>query len=218
MNKEYIVYSHINKTNEKKYIGITCQKPQDRWGKDGYNYRESKRFWNAIQKYGWDNFDHVILHEGLSKEEACQKEKELIAELETTNSEYGYNIHEGGGLPPVMYGEDNPFFDDHRFAGENHPMYGKKHTEETKKKMSLNHRDVSKEKNPFYGDHRFAGKNHPNAKAIQCIETGVVYDTVTQAERDTGVARQSIAKQIRGTISHAGGLHWKYVSSSLIAS
>ena len=36
-------------------------------------------------------------------------------------------------------------------SGENNPFYGKKHSEETCKKMSEHHRDVSGEKNPMYG-------------------------------------------------------------------
>ena len=97
-------------------------------------------------------------------------------------------------------------------------MYGKKHSEETKKKMSQNHRDVKKENNPFYGDRRFAGKNHPNAKTVVCIETNTIYDTVTEAERQTGVPRSNIAKQIKGLIGHAGGYHWRYLTDSLTVS
>lgn len=37
--------------------------------------------------------------------------------------------------------------------GDNNPFYGKKHSEETRLKMSQNHVDFSKEKHPMYGKH-----------------------------------------------------------------
>ena len=52
---------------------------------------------------------------------------------------------------PKQCGDKNGMYGDHRFAGENNPMYGKKHSEETRKKMSEHHADVSGENNPFYG-------------------------------------------------------------------
>lgn len=58
--KPYCVYIHTNKINKKSYIGITCQKPEHRWGCNGNGYAECPHFWRAIQKYGWDNFDHKI--------------------------------------------------------------------------------------------------------------------------------------------------------------
>jgi group I intron endonuclease len=36
-------------------------------------------------------------------------------------------------------------------SGEDHPMYGKKHTDESRRKISKNHADFSGEKNPMYG-------------------------------------------------------------------
>ena len=53
-------------------------------------------FNNAIQKYGWGNFEHIIFSEALSQKEAEKMEILLIAIFETTNSVLGYNISSGG--------------------------------------------------------------------------------------------------------------------------
>lgn len=97
---DYKVYCHINKINNKKYYGITMQDVKQRW-RNGHNYRpkyekHNSRFYNAILKYGWDNFEHIILYEGLSKKEAELLEQELIHKYNTTNPEFGYNIQSGG--------------------------------------------------------------------------------------------------------------------------
>lgn len=94
IDDNYSVYMHINKINQKKYIGITKNKPEERW-LNGYGYKK-QAFYNAIQKYGWDNFEHVILFDGLSQSEACQKEIDLISYYKTNNKLYGYNISSGG--------------------------------------------------------------------------------------------------------------------------
>ena len=91
----YKVYMHVNKINDKKYIGITRQRPKDRW-RHGNGYKGSWHFQNAIQKYGWDNFEHYILYLNLTKQEAENKEKELISYFNYTNRDKGYNIELGG--------------------------------------------------------------------------------------------------------------------------
>lgn len=92
MNK-YCVYVHTNKVNGKKYVGITSQEPEKRW-KQGYSCNEY--FSRALIKRGWDGFNHDVIMSGLTKEQACQWEKALIAQYKTQNHDYGYNIQSGG--------------------------------------------------------------------------------------------------------------------------
>ena len=73
----YKVYMHKLKKDNRVYIGITKQNLKKRWQR-GIGYAHSTNFYNAILKYGWDDFDHIVLFKDLSKEEAEQKEMELI--------------------------------------------------------------------------------------------------------------------------------------------
>ncbi len=90
----FCVYKHTA-PNDKVYIGITSKNPIYRWN-SGKGYMTNKHFYNAILKYGWDNIKHEILFTDLNKEEACQKEIELIAEYKSNDPKFGYNISSGG--------------------------------------------------------------------------------------------------------------------------
>lgn len=90
----YSVYIHTNKINGKRYIGVTRSKPEKRWA-NGEGYKNQPHFYSAIQKYGWDNFDHFIL-EVDSEELMFQLEKQYIAYYKTTDRRYGYNKSLGG--------------------------------------------------------------------------------------------------------------------------
>lgn len=93
----YKIYVHINKINGKIYIGQTCRKNvKERFGKNGIQYQKCPRFWNAIQKYGWDNFEHIVLIENLTQEIADIVEVELIEKYKSCNTNFGYNLAPGG--------------------------------------------------------------------------------------------------------------------------
>lgn len=129
LENRWKVYVHINKTNGKRYVGITSQKVEYRWNY-GRAYKQNPYFNNAIAKYGWDGFEHVVLFDNLSEEEAKSKERELIAEWNTQNREFGYNATAGGdGLLGYVPSEETR-------ALWSQMRTGTKRSEETKKKMS----------------------------------------------------------------------------------
>ena len=87
---------HTNLINNKSYIGITSQKCENRWGLDGKGYELQPKFYHAIQKYGWDNFQHDILYTNLNKETALKIEADLIQTYDTIKN--GYNVSLYGNI------------------------------------------------------------------------------------------------------------------------
>ena len=145
---EYKVYVHTNLINGKVYIGMT-KNTETRWKSKGIHYKpktgkNNRPFWNAIVKYGWDNFKHEILVDNLSYEDACECEKYLIWLSRARDKRYGYNVSVGGN-GGIIYKE--------------HPrgMKGKTHTEEYKRVLSLR---MSGENNYFYG-RKWTNETHP---------------------------------------------------------
>ena len=195
MEKEqYYVYLHLNKINQKKYYGITSEKnPEDRW-KKGYSH--NPHFSAAIKKYGWDNFEHIIIASNLLKQEAEKLEHELITKEQTNQARYGYNLTSGGGVGVFRHSEESKKIMSEHKKGELNPMYGKQHSEETKLKISK------------------SLQSHPKtSKKILCIETQIIYKSLREAERLTGINHSGIsqAAQEHGTQKTAGGYHWQYV-------
>ena len=90
----YSVYIHTTPSG-KRYVGITAREPEKRWG-HGTGYKHNEHFWNAIQKYTWEEITHDIIMSGLSKEDACAMERTLIERYNTHDPRYGYNLTKGG--------------------------------------------------------------------------------------------------------------------------
>lgn len=89
------------------YIGIT-KDIKKRWISNGIQYKNCSLFWNAIQKYGWNGFNHVVLIDNITKELACIIERELIKKYNTQDSNFGYNISYGGTSGNGLKGENHP--------------------------------------------------------------------------------------------------------------
>lgn len=54
------------------------------------------------------------------------------------------------------------------------------------------------------------GKKPANTKQVECIETGQVFNGLTEAGTSLGINRQSIYMQIKGKLKSAGGKHFRY--------
>ena len=154
-NDNYSVYMHIS-PNGKKYIGITSLVPERRWQK-GRGYKDQSYFYKAIQKYGWDNFKHEVPFTDLTKEEAEQKEIDLIACYQSDNRNFGYNVDRGGNshgktseetkrkISQKLKGRAKPESVRKKLSESNK---GKKRSEETRRKLSETHKG---ERNYWYG-------------------------------------------------------------------
>lgn len=69
-------------------------------------------FYRAIQKYGWNNFEHEVIAENLTKDEACEMEKALIKKLKSNDYHFGYNLSAGGEGNLGLSGFKSPTFID----------------------------------------------------------------------------------------------------------
>lgn len=180
----YTVYIHIF-PNDKVYVGITSQNCEQRW-KNGNGYANNSHLKNAIKKYGWKNIQHVVIRDDMTKEDACQIEKDLIALYDSTNRIKGYNKSIGGELSSL----------------------GFHHTEEAKKrigKASIGRKRtkeaieiVAKAKRKQVDVYDLQGKLIARCKSL------------TEAEKLTGVDNSNISSTCKGKYKQFKGYIFKY--------
>lgn len=119
-------------------------------------------------------------------------------------------------IPTPEEYEEVRIFCHEAMSGENHPMYGKHHTQESREKMSISKKDMyNGENNPFFGKKHsqeniekmkgtHSGKDHPKSRPVYCIELGIGFDSIGIASEKTGVNKRSISYCLDGTQKHAG--------------
>ena len=222
----YCVYQHINKINGKRYIGITKQNPESRWGTDGINYKSSPYFYSAIQKYGWDNFDHEILFNDLTKEEACVKEIELIAYFQTQDKQHGYNIMEGGSAPTIpeemrsvmsekMRGNQNNLghvCSEEKKRKISDAQKGRKLTEEHKTKLSMAKKS-SHHAPPSTETRRKISDAHVK-KQVYCEENNTVYESIQSCAKELRLEPTSVCACCKGKHKSTHGYHLRYYNDT----
>ena len=224
----YTVYQHKNKINGKIYIGITSQKSEDRWGSQGCNYKSSPHFYSAIQKYGWNNFEHNILFTGLTKEQACLKEQELIKEHDLMNRAFGYNSTSGGDIF-VMNEETKQKISQAMMGNQNalgHPcseekkkkirdaQKGRKFTEEHKQKLS----EAAKNRHvPCSEKKKQTLKEKSHKKPVYCEELNKVFESVQECGRQLGIPATNISKLCNGRGKTLKGYHLRYYNDTINA-
>jgi group I intron endonuclease len=179
-----MIYKITNNVNHKSYIGFS-EDAQIRWN-DHINGKGSKLVYAAIQKYGIKNFTFEIL-----SNETVEHEDRYIQEYNTM-SPNGYNLVEGGGLPPNKKGWKPS---EETLSKRRKSLRGIKRTETWRENLS---KSKSGSKNPRYGK-----KEDPaltEARRINQIRTKNLpnYDTYKEAIKlmDDGLSANTVAKQL----------------------
>lgn len=181
----YTVYEHVA-PNGKRYIGITRQRPEDRW-RGGSGYSSQTLFYRAIKKYGWGSFTHNIVASGLSQEDAERMEIALIDKHRSNESSYGYNADMGGGANRELSME-------HREKiGRSH--VGLRASDETRRKISIANTG------------RCRTTTHETRQKISAalkgnkIREGYVTPSETKAKISASLAGHSVSSETRSKIA-----------------
>ena len=201
----YTVYLRTNTVNGKQYVGQTG------------NFRKRQNAWNSLTqkyanhflieeraRYGLDNFTTKVLAEVETQEEAWELEEHYIKELNTLYPN-GYNISiEGRTNSGAPKGKLN-----HR--------YGKKHTDETIRKMS----EVKKGKKRSAETVRKMRESLtgiPNLKLskqvlqidIETDEIVAEFPSMAEVYRQLGFFQSTISKCCNNKQKTAYGYKWQY--------
>lgn len=214
-NSKWTVYKHISPSG-KVYVGITSYPPEKRWGINGYRYLGKTKkgefahpyFAHAILKYGWDNFQHIIIEKDLSEEDAKNLEILLISHYKKLNK--SYNITMGGnGRLGVRF----------------------KHSKETVEKIKLHHRRCQTEATKTKIHNNQIGvkfpewrkkllseaHSHERKKVCQYSLDGVlinIFNSIMDAARQTGTHSGNISSACKGRQLTANGFKWKYYETN----
>lgn len=182
----YCVYKHVNKENGKTYIGLTKHgdNPNIRWRNGlGYFRQQQNHFYNSIKKYGWDGFDHIIVRNNLSQQEAKELEVKLISEIHDSNPELLYNVSPGGDLGCGFKGPENP-------------LYGKKKSPEHVRHMS------ESRKGKFWGE-----TNSPPIPVID-LDSKQIFPSIMACAAHYGIAETMIGKVVNHKNYSTHGHHF----------
>lgn len=193
---DFIFYMHTCHINNKRYIGATTQSSIEKRWKNGTGYRFNKELNSDIHKYGVKSFSSVeLMRKSCTISEAKRTEEMLISHYKP---EYNKSTT---GIKIIS------------------PNANKKAVEKIKEDKETALRVVQSclewQKNNPQKALDIRRKNATKAtnarkKMVVCIETGVVYESASEAARQTGSLQAKITECCRGNRKSTNNLHWKY--------
>jgi len=218
-NKDYVLYCHVNRANQKRYFGITND-VERRWRNCGYYYMHNgqRAFASAIKKYGWNGFEHLIILTGLTRDEACDAEKKYIRDFKTNicryGNHYGYNMTDGGdGVSGRLCSDAHRAKTSKALLGNQN---GLNHTVTNRARQrisaSLLGHTVSEDTRNKISKSLLTNNSNAQRRAVVCLDTDVVYGSIAEAVTKLGIASSSISQCCSKRRKTAGGYHWAYYS------
>lgn len=180
-----------------------------------------QKSWN---KYGKDSFKFCIIEE-CDSNILDEREIFYINHYNTLDRDYGYNLKSGGQNGGSKVSDEvkskmsqaikNSYTDSlkdkrrtdalnywanpenkKRALGDNNGMYGMHHTDETKRKMSLNRSGI-----PSW---------RRNTTPVLCVELNKAFIDATDAGKQLNLDSGGILKVCQGKRKTCGGYHWSF--------
>lgn len=204
---KYTIYLRTNLANGKQYVGQTS------------NFKQRQREWNCLKriyanghidddraKYGFDAWVVKVLAECDNREDAWNLEQRFIKDYNTLWPN-GYNLDSGGEMGKKHSDETKKKMSEAQ-KGEKHPMYGKHHSEEAKQKMSEAHKGT-----------------HHTEEAKQKIREGrskqvyqytldgeliKIWPSTMEIQRELGYFNSNISRCCYGKRKTSNGYIWSY--------
>lgn len=197
---KYTVYKITNLINGKIYIGYTSWTLDKRFKKHitNINTKNPMIIGYAIAKYGIENFKIESIYECENKNEALNKEIELIALHNSRNRNIGYNVSKGG---EEFLRIDNKTTEElakirsEKFKGSGNPFYGKTHDEATKKKIADRpyHKGEEHHLYGIPGPNSFKeGKDHK--LSISITVNGQTFESISLASKELNIPNHKLQK------------------------
>lgn len=199
-----VIYCHRNKINNKVYIGKT-KNVNDRWANNGNKYKTCKKFYAAIQKYGWDNFEHIILEDNIDEDKIDERERYWIKYYDSLNNRY--NLTEGGTGGDCI---SNLPEEKLKKLKEQHRIETLNRGEEWHKKLS------EAQKKAWAEGKRVKKLNSAGSKPVRCVETGIEYPSCAEAMESIGKPRNKsfyIARVANGIRKTYNNYHWEWIKN-----
>lgn len=205
-----LIYKIINHVNNKIYIGKTSNSMERRFKEhisESKKSRSQKRpLYDAFNKYGIENFSIELVEDNLTDEEACEREKFWIANYK---SYIGFD--DCNGYNATLGGDSKHTYD--------YKAICQKYLElqTISKTAEYFHCDVATVRKALKNENISVIKRtkRTNRKQVQCVETGVIYDSVSLAGTAYNLnAPESGYRNISRALSNnttAYGKHWIYI-------
>lgn len=191
--------------SKKRYIGITSSPVVVRW-KRGHGYKRNHHFWRSIQKYGWDNFEHRILYENLTEQEACDIEKMLIRLYNTTDPSRGYNISTGGKIGNSFHLSDDALEKCRKWR-EDHPLTD----EEIQVRVErLRKANSGRSQPPEHVAKVSKAKWKPVVQMTLDDIPIKLWESSKAASETLKIHKSTLCQCCKGLRHSAGGYHWRY--------
>lgn len=205
-----IIYKVTNNINGKIYIGQTTGSLSARWKAHCHVSSRCVALYNAIKKYGVENFTVEQIDSAMAKWELDLKEQFWIQHYNSIVPN-GYNLKTGGNTPTYSDESKKRMSTNHAdVRGKNNPRYGVHLSKETRKKISDSH--LGKRLSAKHKEK--CRLNSHTRKLVKNLDTGDVYLSCRLAEQQCGFSHGAVSVVCRGKGKTAGGYHWCYVERS----